>query len=98
MSSVQDFDPVISAFKIFDSNHSGIITEEELVHLVSRLPDIGTVRPAGHSHQMLCIQHVLCLNLSNNFWSMCDLRFNQFSGTSKKVRIQVSACPQAKGP
>lgn len=41
---MQDFDPVISAFRIVDSNHSGVITEEELVQLVSRLPDIGKVR------------------------------------------------------
>lgn len=57
---VQDFDPVISAFRIFDSNHSGVITKEELVHLVSRLPDVGKVRLLSANKQKQSTTHETC--------------------------------------
>lgn len=41
----KDFDAVLAAFRLIDRNHSGTITEEEIVEVVARLPGIGTVRP-----------------------------------------------------
>ena len=42
----QDFDPVLAAFRLIDRDHSGSITEDEVMAVVARLPDIGTVRPS----------------------------------------------------
>lgn len=40
----QDFDPVLSAFRIFDRDHSSTLSSDELKYFISQLPDIGPVR------------------------------------------------------
>lgn len=42
--SVQDFDPVVAAFKVFDQDHSGYLSAAEISSFVSQLPGVGKVR------------------------------------------------------
>ena len=44
LRQVQDFDPVLAAFRIFDRDHSGALSADELAFFVSQIPGIGKVR------------------------------------------------------
>jgi Ca2+-binding EF-hand superfamily protein len=41
--SVQDFDPVLAAFRVFDRDHSSTLSTEELQSYISQIPGIGTI-------------------------------------------------------
>lgn len=41
---MQDFDPVLAAFRIFDRDHSGYLTGKEISAFVSQMPGVGKVR------------------------------------------------------
>ena len=38
---VQDFDPVLAAFRVFDRDHSASLSADELKFYVGQIPDIG---------------------------------------------------------
>lgn len=38
---MQDFDPVLAAFRVFDRDHSASLSVDELKFYVGQIPDIG---------------------------------------------------------
>jgi Ca2+-binding EF-hand superfamily protein len=41
--SVQDFDPVLAAFRVFDRDHSSSLSADELKFYISQIPDVGHI-------------------------------------------------------
>lgn len=72
LTAVQDFDPVLAAFRVFDRDHSSSISADELKFFVGQLPDIGKVRH--------CIMRIVCRLLD------AQITLNNWASSSAALR------------